>query len=392
MQATISICCSHKRPRFRDGIRPSGLIARTKMASAKISILHVGPHPRLNGGISSVTKGLLGEQSFFDDNNIKLHFLGTLPFTEGYRAIWSFAGTLAAFIGLNLTKRFDAVHLHVASKGSFYRKFIFFLIAKFFGKKVIFHLHGGGFFDFFDRGSWLTRHLIRFFEKHVTVIIVVSTDQRSKILERFPLSDKIKIIFNYSKDFENAIAPSFEKPKLTASYILFAGRLEKSKGVDEIFCALSMLRNKGLIIRLKLAGTGDLAFWRESATSYGIAEQVDFIGWADGERKLNLFRQASIFCLPSHFESFGIAALEAMLTKTPIVSTRLGGFLDLVEDGIDGCLVEKGDVNGLANCIERLWCDEALAHTMGGIAYKKAKSTFSAAASLNKLVHIYSSL
>ena len=77
----------------------------------------------------------------------------------------------------------------------------------------------------------------------------------------------------------------------------------------------------------------------------------EVVGKVPPEELDRYYQQASVFCLPTHLEPFGIAFIEAMTARLPIVATRVGAIPDFVEEGRNGWLVEPGDVPGLASAL-----------------------------------------
>ena len=92
----------------------------------------------------------------------------------------------------------------------------------------------------------------------------------------------------------------------------------------------------------------------------GIGSQVVFIGEVTGATKQSYFRNSDVYCLPSHFESFGLTLLEAMKFKTAILASDVGGVPDFVEDKRNGLLVSPTDIPGMASALVRLYKDEEL--------------------------------
>jgi len=172
-------------------------------------------------------------------------------------------------------------------------------------------------------------------------------------------------------------------------YVAFVGRFTEGKGIDELLKATALLNRRGLKFQLRLAGTGDMSRWTRAATGYGVSEQVSFVGWLQGDDKLAFYRDAAMFCMPSHFESFGISTLEAMFIGRPVVGTQVGGFLDLVDDGVTGYLVRCGDVRTLARRIGHLLERPDIAHAMGKAAVSRALSRYSVGAVVGQYVHCY---
>ncbi len=89
------------------------------------------------------------------------------------------------------------------------------------------------------------------------------------------------------------------------------------------------------------------------------------------------YEKASLFCLPTHMEPFGVVFIEALNYKLPIVATQVGAIPDFVKPGVNGFLVEPGDVDGLATYLNQLLSDPALCQAMGEQAYSLAANHYS---------------
>ena len=103
------------------------------------------------------------------------------------------------------------------------------------------------------------------------------------------------------------------------------------------------LVRKKMPAKLVMIGDGpDREAAETLAVKHGIQNDVLFLGKQNEVmRKLS---QADLFLLPSQLESFGLAALEAMACEVPVIATNVGGLPEVVESGIDGYLVEPGEV------------------------------------------------
>jgi glycosyltransferase involved in cell wall biosynthesis len=93
---------------------------------------------------------------------------------------------------------------------------------------------------------------------------------------------------------------------------------------------------------------------------------------------VRLFAEADLFVLPTRADSHAIASLEAMATGLPVISTPVGGVVDVVEDGVTGYLVPKDDLAALAERITRLRYDRDLRHRMGIRGRERVESRFNA--------------
>jgi type III pantothenate kinase len=144
--------------------------------------------------------------------------------------------------------------------------------------------------------------------------------------------------------------------------------------------------------RLTIAGDGpEGPRLRELARFLGIEACVAFPGLVTGEGKTALFSSACIFVSSSRREPFSSANLEAMAAGRPIVATRVGGNLEMVEDEVSGLLVEPEDPDGLAKAIQRLLEDPLRADVMGQVARERAEA-FSFDAMVDRYETLYREL
>ena len=155
----------------------------------------------------------------------------------------------------------------------------------------------------------------------------------------------------------------------TDAYLLLCvGRMEPLKGMDALIRALSHLRTNGHALapklRLLLIGgdpEGRYQLWNAEQQrldrlrhELGIADQVDFLGAQPQELLPSYFQAADIVAVPSHYESFGMVALEALATGAAVIASNVGGLALTIEDGQSGLLFPKDDAITLANQIASL--------------------------------------
>ncbi len=155
--------------------------------------------------------------------------------------------------------------------------------------------------------------------------------------------------------------PRFDRPTL-----LYLGRLKRYKRVDLVIRALALLRERGVVARLVVAGRGDHEpALRALVAELGLEDAVEFAGFVPEEEKRRLFQRAWVHVLTSPKEGWGITNLEAAACGTPTVASDSPGLRDSVVDGATGFLVPHGDVEVLADRIERLLLDTELRERFG---------------------------
>ena len=159
--------------------------------------------------------------------------------------------------------------------------------------------------------------------------------------------------------------------------ILYVGRLEPLKGVDLLINTVPFLEDPG-DTRLMVVGgqpgkDKELHRLKALASRLGIQEKVTFTGALKQAELPNYYNAADVFVLPSHYESFGLVALEAMACGTPVVVSRVGGLKTFVRDGETGYLIPWRTPEPFAQRMDVLLANPALRKTMGKAARAKAQ-------------------
>lgn len=143
--------------------------------------------------------------------------------------------------------------------------------------------------------------------------------------------------------------------------IFFIGRLVHEKGVHvllDAFCKVLAYRDK---VKLVVAGKGPAdAYLKEYAGNLGIYNRVYFAGFVDDPTRNKLYKCADVACVPSLYEPFGITALEAMASGTPVVVSDVGGLGEVVRHGVTGMKCYPGNPSSLADNILTLLADKRL--------------------------------
>jgi glycosyltransferase involved in cell wall biosynthesis len=143
-------------------------------------------------------------------------------------------------------------------------------------------------------------------------------------------------------------------------FLLYVGALGHYKGVDALIAAYRLLGDAPPLV---LIGYETLEY---PVATTDLPPGVRVLKNQGHEAVMAAWRRASVGLVPSTWdEPFGIVALEAMATGTPVVASRIGGLTDIVEDGVTGVLVPPGDVQALAAAMRRLVDDPALRGRMG---------------------------
>lgn len=170
--------------------------------------------------------------------------------------------------------------------------------------------------------------------------------------------------------------------------ILFVGRLGKPKGVQYLLEAMRFIRHP---CQLVIAGDGN---WRSHlenlARSLELKHRVEFAGWVDDKRLVDLYRRATAVVIPSVWpEVFGAVGLEAMASRVPVVAFDVGGISSWLKDGLNGFLVERKNIDALACRIEQLLENKGRAARMGQHGREMVETRYTVEHHVSQLLQIY---
>lgn len=171
--------------------------------------------------------------------------------------------------------------------------------------------------------------------------------------------------------------PTERSDSATSADILFVGRLLHGKGLSLLFEAVAELRRRGLDVTVTVVGDGPARSEVEAAAG----EHVRLLGSVGQDDLLDLYARADLFCLPSFAEGIPVVAMEAMAMELPVVTTRIMGIPELVEDGTNGLLVPPGRVDALTDALERLVRAPDERRAMGRAGREKVRADYDVARS-----------
>jgi D-inositol-3-phosphate glycosyltransferase len=137
--------------------------------------------------------------------------------------------------------------------------------------------------------------------------------------------------------------------------ILFVGRIDPLKGIDNLIKTLPLLKNQGNFKLVVVGGDdnsrAELEGLNKLAASLNISESVDFRGLIKQEQLPYYYSAADVCVVPSYYESFGLVPLEALACGTPVVSTDVGDLKNIIKQGETGAIVADNSPEKLADAI-----------------------------------------
>ena len=351
----------------------------------RVHILMCGSARSEKGGMNSVIDQLMDNKW---DEKLVFSYLPThISGNKLKKTLYFFK----SYLNLNrLIKKdfFDIIHIHMSYKGSFYRKYYVTKLCKKYNKKVIIHLHGSEFKDFYNTGNDKRKKQIAELFSIADKIIVLGADWEKFILSIVPKANVVII--------NNAI----RIPKLTKNknnkelQFLFLGALIKRKGVIDLLNAVNLMKNNGVKnFKLIIAGEGEEENRLKSyVVENELSDNVKFLGWVDNDTKPQILMNADVLVLPSYNEGLPIAILEAMSYGLPIISTDVGSISEAVINDCNGFLIKPGDIDSLAKDMSKMVLDREYCDSLSSASRKICEDKFGDKKFFEKIQNIYLNL
>ena len=183
------------------------------------------------------------------------------------------------------------------------------------------------------------------------------------------------------------------KNKVDEKYILYSGRLDYRKGLFDLIESSKIICPAHPEISFVITGKGILIDkLKRRVNESGLKKNFNFVGFVSREKLIQLYQQATIYVLPSHYEGLPTVLLEAMACGCPVVATSVSGNLDVLTQGHDGILVPPKSPDKIAEAVLKLLDDEKMRNTLGINARNTIENRFTWSIISKKFLHFYNSL
>jgi len=351
-------------------------------------VLMLGPTAPLTGGMATVMgnlreSGLPHRCRLRTLQNGKTTLEGR-PLLAGVGAQLRLLGRVAAEVAFG---RRQIVHIHTCSGFPFWRDCVHAGAARLLGARVVWHVHGGMFGEFAARQGRAGGRLMRLALTAASAVIVLSEDWVRRLRAVAPRA-RWRVVPNGVP-----LGPISTVPADGERVFLFLGNLGAPKGGRDLVEATAVAVSRGFGGRIDLAGKeiepGDAAALTELIGKHRCQSHVRLLGVISGEVKASALASAWCMVLPSHAEGLPMAILEAMACGLPIISTRVGAIPEVITDGVEGFLIEPGDVEALADRMLRLEADAELRQRMGRAGRRRVEQSYSPDRTVERIVCVY---
>jgi glycosyltransferase involved in cell wall biosynthesis len=275
------------------------------------------------------------------------------------------------FVWLLCSRRPKLVYVPIAqSAPGFLRDCLFLLPSRIARRKVVVHLHGSQFGDFYRRANISWRWFIRWVLSDVRYFIVLGESLRSIGCELVP-QQRVVVIPNGVDEghftSRNQVVATQPLPELSVTYL---GTLTRAKGYLDVLMAAPLVRRELPNVRFTVAG--ELLYADEAEetqrwiASSGIGDITRLTGVLNRTEKAELLATSDVFVFPPRqAEGQPLVILEAMAAGLPVITTNRGAIAETVVDGVNGFIVPAADPEALAASIVLVLQDRELRGRMG---------------------------
>ncbi len=252
------------------------------------------------------------------------------------------------------------------------------------GVPSVITMHGGDVYvnpsqgyDFPTR--WYVRPVLRWTLGAADALSAITDDCRQHALRAGAPAESVRIVFNGTdlRRFSPGNDSNRVDPRFGPHMVFACRQLFPRKGIRFLIEAAAQIKPRFPDLKVIIAGDG---FERPElvalAERLGIGADVTFLGWVPNTELPQYYRAAAISVIPSLEEGFGIPAAEAMGCEVPVVASDAGGLPEVVEDGVTGLVVPRGDSTALAAAMASLLDDPVRRHRMGLAGRERALRLF----------------
>lgn len=299
-----------------------------------------------------------------------------------FKKLWLFvSGWSKMFFTLLYDRKIRIVHIHTASYNSFRRSACFVNLAKKFHKKVVLHIHGGGFKEFYKTDPiWIKNEL-----KKADYVIALTDTWRQYFQEELGLPH-VAVVNNIISN------PRIKEVEHDGRlHLLFLGFIIDQKGIFDLVEVIKEHKQDwdGKLL-LHIGGSHEVERLQKFIKDNNLDNLIQFEGWVSGDKKIYLLSLMDAYILPSYIEGLPISILEALSYGKPVITTLVGGIPEVINEK-NGYLFTPGDCKTMYEIINTIIKQPDLLIEKSKNAIESVESNFPDRIS-EKLKYVYSQL
>ncbi|MEA4985562.1 Glycogen synthase [bioreactor metagenome] len=345
------------------------------------------------GGISNLTRLLIEKNVQIEYN----HFLVGKHDAQKRNTKWFFSNVSLLFKYIKQMRSRDMKITHVnypLSELSIIINFILTLLSRLYRKRILLHLRGGA-LSLNEDVNLFQKILIKNSLRIADKIIVLGRKELDFLNSFYNIKlDKIVVLPNsVYVPSNNYVAKSLSlmTDDVFTFNILYIGRIDKKKGLKELLETFNFIKDNNCF-KFYLAGTGEEKDWFIGECTRILGDKFEYLGVLNYAQKQVIFKEMSIFVLPSYFEGLPNALLETMAYGIVPIVTPVGSIPEVVHDDINGFIIPKNDSLSLVKKLLLLFENKTALIRLSKEAHKTISSDYSIDEYIKKLNTLYSSL
>lgn len=344
-----------------------------------INVLMVGVDKSRLGGMWTVSENYIESKEY--NKKINLTYVSTSCSGSVIKRIFKMLCGYFTILFVLLTKEIDLVHIHMAEKGSVYRKGIVIYISKFFRKKTLIHMHAGPIMGWYRLQSGFKKKVITKIFNKADKMLVLGKYWKNELKE-IVLKEKIEVLYN------GTYCPNKNLYNVSGEVILYLGMINKMKGVYDLVEAVKLidqiLDNK---IKIYICGFDEGNKLKKYIKENIASDRFVLKGWINNNEKIEIFKNTLLCVLPSYFEGLSMTVIESMCYGIPVLTTNISTMPEVLGEEIEK--INPGDILNLAETLLDLCKNEEKRINMSSIEYLRAKEKFAIELVMKKTNKIY---
>lgn len=277
---------------------------------------------------------------------------------------------------LFIVPRYDIIHFHTVPGRSITMQMPVFLYSLIWRKKTIIHIHVGN-----QLLDYKNDRMFKYVLDKATKVVVLANVLKDLMKEHYNID--AGVLYNPIEEQEKRDAGNIEKS------IFFAAYLTMNKGYDTLLKAFKEVTEKHPDWKLILAGSGETENAKRLINELGIEKNVEQHLWLNKEQMSEFYKKVSIYCIASKQEGFPMSFLEAGSYGIPIVTTPVGGLVDIIENEKNCMVFDYGNHTVLAQQICKLIEDNSLQNEISRNIILVVKEKFSISAIDKEIQKLY---
>lgn len=339
----------------------------------------VGVDKNRKGGMWSVAENYILSNTY--NERVNLTYIATSTGGTIIRRVFKMLkGIIQVYYTLK-TKKVDVVHIHMAEKGSVYRKGIVIRMARRAGKKVVVQMHAGPIMSWYKSLDVKHQRRVKKIFDNCDLMLVLGEYWRNEIKQLISDS-KIRVLYN------GVVIQKSNEYSLNNKNILFLGMVTRRKGAFDLIDAIKKIDTEiDSDIRVVFGGIDGNNELEKYSEKLGLSSRIIFKGWIGEEEKRQCYKNAMICALPSYFEGLSMTIIEAMSYGVPVVTTNISTMREIVGD--DYNLINPGDVDSLADSLLYLIKNESNRQAISSYLYDRANKNFGLEHNIEKTIEYY---